>query len=293
LRPLARAIARAAGDADVLRRGSGVALVAALDVGAGTERRRFGITPSGRFVPVDRLRPELGSTWHGIDVRRIGLPIGFALRDGIQPRYLWRRHAALIGDEEYSLRQPIPLTGRFRTLNGTRYYETRRRSWVRHRDVIIVFKRHRFPEFAKGSQRWLDLALATQTLVAYEGRSPVYATLISSGRDRVGDPDEGPSSPQGVFRVREKHASREIDSREVDRRHRLLDAPWVVDLSDGFSLIGSYWLDHFGDARGYHHVALSPIDAHFLFRWIPPDLPHGWHSVVVAQHDSTIAYVHK
>ena len=73
----------------------------------------------------------------------------------------------------------------------------------------------------------------------------------------------------------------------------VLEAPWIIDLAAGFSLVGSYWLDHFGDARGYHHVALSPIDARFLFHWMPPALPNGWHSVVADPEESAIVYVHK
>jgi hypothetical protein len=290
LGPLADAVRRALGDAEVLRRYSGVAMVGTVDVG----ERPMAITADGRFVAVDRLLPELASSWHGVDLREVGLPLGFALRAAVKPRRMAQGRAEIIADEEYALHQPIPLTGRFRTVAGVRYYFTKAGRWVRHRDAIIVFNRHQLPDFAEGNRRWLDVSLANQTLVAYEGRKPVYATLISSGSDRLGDPESGPSTLQGVFRVRAKHVTRAIDSREVGRRYRLFDAPWVMEFAEGFALVGSYWIDRFGEARSYHHVALSPVDARFLFGWLPPEVPLGWHGRrVVDEAGAGIVYVHK
>jgi len=50
--------------------------------------------------------------------------------------------------------------------------------------------------------------------VLYEGKKPVYATLISSGRDGMKDPKTTLSTPMGTFRLRSKHIAAAMDSEE-------------------------------------------------------------------------------
>jgi hypothetical protein len=280
-------------ETQVMRRRSGVALAASFEVGSEEAARRFGLLPDGRFIPLDRLQPELGSTWHGVDVRESGLPVAFALRAGVRLRRVEGRRATALEDE-LEPRQPLQLTGRYRTVAGRRHYRTVHGLWVRAQDIIIILKRSRFPDFAQVGQKWLDISLANQTLVAYEGEQALYATLISSGRDRLGDPDEGPATAQGVFAVERKLVTAHVDSREAQQQHDLLDAPWVMQFAEGFSLTGSYWIRRFGEALSYHNIALCPIDARWLFHWSDPQLPEGWHGVVAGDGaPRTIVYVHK
>jgi len=279
----------------VLTRGSGVALVGAIMTGSGKQARQFGITPEGRFVPTDRLRAGLSSAWHGIPLDEIGLPVVFAIRRGVA-LYQMKNGTAHRTDREYEPREPIPITGRFRTRGGVKYLFARDDGWIRAKDVIQVFKRHKFPDWATAQQKWLDISLANQTLVAYSGHKPLYATLISTGKDRLGDPENGPSTIQGVFRLRSKFVTRGIDEREVSQRFTPLEVPWVAEFEEGFALTASYWQSRFGEGRGYHNVALAPIDAHWLWQWMAPEVPTGWHSVFIdpeSTGENTIVYVHK
>lgn len=277
----------------VLRRRSVIALAGDVKVEVAGEPRDMHVLPDGGFVPSERLEPVLGTTWHGLPLRGRELPVAFAMRSNVHPRHV-EGPQAIVQDEVYALRQAIPLTGRYRTINGERHYCTVDERWVRARDVIMVFNRHEFPDFATDGQRWLDVSLANQTLVAYEGKKPLYATLISSGRERLGDPETEPATPQGVFRVVGKAITRDLPPDEVERRYEVLDAPWALELDAGFAITGSTWRSAFGDAFGHHDIALSPIDAHWLFGWAAPELPSGWHSVTVDEEAaSTIVYVHK
>ena len=47
-------------------------------------------------------------------------------------------------------------------------------------------------------ERWIDVDLATQTLVAYEGKTPVFATIVSTGK---GKPGSALATPKGNFRA--------------------------------------------------------------------------------------------
>ncbi|MCK6592720.1 MAG: L,D-transpeptidase, partial [Polyangiaceae bacterium] len=170
-----------------LRRGSGVAVTGVFSADGGAAMRHFGLLTDGRAVPIDRLKPALGSTWHGIDLEKAGLPVGFVHKRGVNT-YALSRGKAEAQDDELERRTAVPLTGRFRTVSGVRYEQAREGFWLRSQDLVMVVRRSKFPEFAKGSQKWLDVSLANQTLTAYEGSKPVFATLISSGRDQLKDP---------------------------------------------------------------------------------------------------------
>src|SRR5262249_24734829 len=72
-----------------------------------------------------------------------------------------------------------------------------------------------------------------------------------------------------------RHVSRALDPREVGGSFDVGDAPWVLELDQGFSLTGSYWGDGVGETSTFHDVALTPIDAHRLWTWAGPALPEG------------------
>lgn len=272
-----------------LRKNAGVAITATGTVDIGGRARRFGLTPDGMIVPVDRLKPALGSTWHGIDLVKTGLPVAFVHKNGVHTWKL-RKGDADKTDDELERRTPVPLTGKFRTVDGVRFEETEDGHWLRAQDITVVVRRSKFPEFVKGSQKWLDVSLANQTITAYEGRKPIYATLISSGRDVLGDPQQAAATPRGTFRVRSKHVTAGIDPREVHQAFEVTDAPWVLALDGAFSITGTYWSE-VGEAHGFHNIALSPIDARRIWTWADPQLPEGWHAAYDTDEVGTIVYV--
>jgi hypothetical protein len=280
----------AASGAGSLRKGSGVAVTSTFTADGGPSIRRFALTPDGRVVPADRLRPSLGSTWHGIDLEKIGLPVGFVHKHGVVT-YALRKGKAVKQDEELERRAAIPLSGKFRTVDGVRYEQAREGYWLRSQDLITVVRRSKFPDFAKGGQKWLDVSLANQTLTAFEGMKPVYATLISSGRDQLKDPQSSASTVRGVFRVRSKHITRALDNREVQGDFDLADAPWVIEFDPGYAINGMYWADGVGEAHGFHNVSLTPIDARRIFMWSDPEVPEGWHGVFDGGDSATIVNV--
>jgi hypothetical protein len=262
-----------------LRKNSGVSLAASFLAPGPSGPRRFGVTPDGKLVPTDRLRPALGSTWHGMDIEKVGLPLGFVHKSEV---VTWKlsKGKATAQDEEVERRTAIPLTGKFRTVGGVRFDETRAGHWMRSQDLVVIVKRSKWPEFAVAQQKWIDVSLANQTMTLYEGRKPIYATLISSGRDQIGDPATTASTVRGAFRVRSKHISRPLDSREVHQSFEVADAPWVMEFEQGYALSGSYWSDSSGEASNFHNVTMAPVDARRVWAWADPQLPEGWHGVL-------------
>jgi L,D-transpeptidase catalytic domain len=124
--------------------------------------------------------------------------------------------------------------------------------------------------------RWVDVDSATQTLVAYEGARPVYATLVSTGR---GPADGGSATPLGVHRVWVKlYASdmANVQHEGSEPHYSLEDVPYVQFFDNSVALHGTYWHGDFGHPRSHGCVNLSPLDARWLFDFTEPRLPDGW-----------------
>src|SRR5260221_10197269 len=137
--------------------------------------------------------------------------------------------------------------------------------------------------------------LATQTLVAYEGDKPVFATIISSGRHDDEDKAKDHRTPSGTFRIREKHISTTMDDDSAtDGPYSIEDVPWVMYFEKGIALHGAFWHSSFGKEHSHGCVNMLPHDARELFGWVGPKLPEGWHAVrATAENQGTRIIVHE
>jgi hypothetical protein len=268
--------------ARVLRKGAGLGFVGSVTTEGPRGPRRFVIASDGVLVPVDRLDPALGSTWHGVDLSADkNLPLGFVLKHEAHPYQLSKSAVSRVEDEELERRSAVFLTGRFRTVDGVRYEETLEGTWLRERDLIKVVKRSKFPDFVNEGTRWIDVSVALQTMTLYEGRKPVYTTLVSTGRDVLGDPSTSASTPQGSFPVQRASLLTPLDEREVDQAFEPRDAPFGIEFAPGASIVAHYWSDNAGEARTFHNIALTPVDAFRVFEWVglSPSRGLSWQSV--------------
>ncbi len=135
------------------------------------------------------------------------------------------------------------------------------------------------------NERWIDVELASQTLVAYEGARPVFATIVSTGKGKQGTPL---ATPTGVHRIWVKLLTSDMDNLEDEnaaRYYRIENVPWVQYFSKGVGLHGAFWHRSFGQVRSHGCVNLSPLDAQRLFWWTGPHLPAGWTAVTPEAHE--------
>lgn len=255
--------------------------------------QRLGLTTSGNFVRASDLEPALGSNFKGVDIEgKNDLPLAFVVKRGVRYFNVEKGDADKLGKLEYH--QALMLTGRFRTVGPLKYWATSDDKYVRHRDVTVIRKRNVWPDFATGDQKWIDISIITGTLVLYEGRKPVFATLVSVGRDRLGDPKSSASTAQGTFDVVGKHVTAaKLNPKSVEDYFDVYDVPWAVELSSGQLLHGAHWHDRFGIERGMGNVQLSPADAARVWQWVEPALPEGWHGVTQPPEKKTIVLVRK
>src|SRR5690606_21525635 len=176
-------------------------------------------------------------------------------------------------------RSLVPLTGDVRFRAGVRYVRGRDSRWYKSDDLRIAAASSSLPWFARKQVRWIDISILSQTLVLYEGGTPRYVTMVSTGRDGLGDPKETYSTPTGTYRIYQKHVTHTMDSNVADNEFELRDVPWVMYFQGGYALHAAYWHDDFGKPRSHGCINLAPIDARYVFNWSGPDVPLHWHGV--------------
>jgi lipoprotein-anchoring transpeptidase ErfK/SrfK len=134
--------------------------------------------------------------------------------------------------------------------------------------------------------RWFDVDLHEQVLVAYEGARPVYATLVSTGR-----PDHATAA--AVTRVMLKLRMTTMTNSGADESYSVADVPWVMYYADKLALHGAYWHDRFGELHSHGCVNLAPRDARVLFAWSAPEVPPGWSGVYAnADAQGSVVRIH-
>jgi len=137
------------------------------------------------------------------------------------------------------------------------------------RRFIRIARRRSPPSGLPERAKWVQVDLCEQTLVAYEGQQPVFATVVSTGV-------RGKRTLTGLHRVWLKTAHDRMHGRGYD----LEEVPYTLYFKHGQALHGAFWHDQFGRAITHGCVNLSMADARWLFQWAPPPLPAWWHSIV-------------
>jgi lipoprotein-anchoring transpeptidase ErfK/SrfK len=203
--------------ADRVRRKTGLSFVDAFHTESEGMARDFGVTVDMRLIPLSKVKPDSASPFHGVELGdKLALPFAFVLTEEVKTYKLIKGKDEAKPLEAIPRRAIVPLTGNARIKAGRRFYQTARdkKVWLRAEDLAVVDRPGQWPEFAEQGEKWIDISLGQQTLVLYQGKKPWYATLVSSGRDRLGDPEKTLSTPRGTFRIRSKHTTAAMDSEE-------------------------------------------------------------------------------
>jgi hypothetical protein len=254
------------------------------------EGRRYGITSDLLVFPIDRLRPIEGSAFHGYKVPAdVDFPFALVRRDGATAYSL--RGNKLVKARDVARRAAIALSGKQRFVDGVLFFQTTEGLWLSDRYVSRVDGVKKMPKWANDGERWIDVSIAKQVLLAYDGTRAAYATLISSGESGLDDPETSKSTARGIFRIHTKHLTTTMSSKVVGEEFELKDIPYVQYFEEGYALHAAYWHDDFGTPRSHGCINLSPEDARWLFEWTEPQLPPGWHGVRQALRGSVV-FIH-
>jgi hypothetical protein len=251
--------------------GFGLSIVDERDAGG----RRVGRTGQGRWVAMAELtaaRPSglrgvtVGPDLRALDVAWVvtaGAPV-FASPDGACAPGAAMAGRPVATRPLFARERRGPCTGDLcRTGDG----------WMRASDLRAPVLAPRPGDVAPG-ERWIDIDLTSQTLVAYQGDTPVFATLVSTG---IGKPGSPLATPEGVFRLRSKHLAASMDNLEHTGvvPYSYQDIPLVQYFTERVALHAALWHQRFGHPASHGCVNLSPADAERLFAFTTPRLPPG------------------
>ena len=134
-----------------------------------------------------------------------------------------------------------------------------------------------------GGERWIDVNLTTQRLVAYEGERAVYSAIVSTGTA------ERPTVT-GRYRIQRKYRYKDMS---YPGYYYLPDVPYVMYFYSGYAIHGTYWHNNFGTPMSFGCVNLTISDAQWLFDWTTPTLPPGYNVIYSsASNPGTLVVIH-
>lgn len=252
--------------------------------------RRWGLTADLALLPLDRVVPVEESDFFGLVLsHERTLPVAFMRTRG---EYYYERNdkGALVPIRKVAYREAFHLTGNKVEIFGATFVETTSGGFVRnHERLVTISPRSAMPKWATGRRSWLEISILDQTLVAYVGDRPVFATLVSTGKDGLGDPEETKSTVLGSFLIHTKHVTSTMSGDEADDEFDLRDVPYVQYFHGGYALHAAFWHDDFGRPRSHGCVNLSPADARHLFSITEPAVPLRWHSAL--SREGSLVYI--
>lgn len=213
----------------------------------------------GRWVHSDDLSQDVAqSRFSGVLLPEDGLPYPIAWT-------LVNVYPSLVPGGDPSETNELLL--RYTTVNiyddveieGWRWYQIGVDQWVHQTQVAKVLPVERFDDI--DTERWVSVDLYEQVAIAYEGNTPVFATLIASGLPPW-------NTNEGLFHIYVRY-ERTIMSGAEGRPdfYYLEEVPWTMYFDNDIALHGAYWHDGFGYRRSHGCVNMSITDAHWMYNF--------------------------
>jgi hypothetical protein len=239
-------------------------------------------------VPADRVRAFRPSAFHGVHLGGDeGLPLAW-IRGKDRAKVRRTEAGALERTAgSFPLRSHVGLTGARVTEGGIRYLETRerdaegRRLYLAEADATVVELPEKLPQALRPGRKTILVRITQGTLVAYDGLTPVFTTLISPGAGGVPvkgqDPVHASTTPLGTYTITFKDRAATMSPEKGDNRSFwIADVPYTQYFNPPFALHASYWHERFGEPTSAGCVNLSPLDAQTMFDWSDPQVPAEW-----------------
>lgn len=236
--------------------------------------RSYYRTARGAYVGASEVSRYEAKDFQGVALGEIGYPFGYTKKE--------TKLIELTADNKLKAvrtldRRVFVDLDEETEVGGKPYMITSERLLIR-KDHLNIPDPQPLPKGLEPWERWVDVSISKQMLVAYEGTRPVYTTLVSTGKK--GSPEDPYDTPKGRWRIYSKHISTTMDGNSAsDGNYSIQDVPWTMFFYGSYALHGAFWHKGFGAVRSHGCVNLGPSDARWLFQWTTPFLPEGWHGV--------------
>ncbi len=120
----------------------------------------------------------------------------------------------------------------------------------------------RISSLQQSNQRWIEIDLSRQRLIAWEGGYPVYAVIVSTGKAST-------PTPTGSFTIQSKH----LETRMQGPGYNVPDVPYTMYYYGGYAIHGAYWHNRFGTPVSHGCTNVAVDHAQWLFDWASVGTP--------------------
>lgn len=144
-------------------------------------------------------------------------------------------------------------------VDGANWYQIGVNQWAQQFKLAKVLPVKKPAEIE--THKWISVDLHEQVTIAYEGATPVFATLSSSGTD------EQPTR-EGLYQIYARYTLTRMTGGYLGPDYYYLqDVPWTMYFDKDIGFHGAYWHDAFGSQNSRGCVNLALTDARWLFKW--------------------------
>lgn len=244
------------------------------------------ITPGFNYVSISQTQYTQGKYYHytdvgwmlGKDVAITTVPVFQGVEFTVTPEHSfgWVLSIFAPGGIAETKRTPgyenDDYTGRYldhlqmvqiydiKTIDGWDWYLVGPDEWVNQKAIAKVTPRSGPPEGMTWT-RWIEVNLFEQTVVVYEDRELVFATVIASGINPY-------FTYPGIFKIEEKiDLTRMRYLTDPSNAYNLESVPWTMYFDDARAFHGAYWRANLGYPQSHGCINMSVGDSHWLFDW--------------------------
>jgi hypothetical protein len=248
------------------------------------EGRTFVLSADGTAVPADRIRPFRESQFAGTELGKgVRLPIAF-FRERARPKYQKADDGSVAATgASFAVRSFVEIDPFAQPIEHgkKRYLTAKSGELVAEDDATLITARQKLPFSVGANDKYVLFSITQGTLVAYQGLTPVYATLASPGAGGVPVPGRSnvkySTTPMGIYRVTFKHRAATMSPEQGENRSFwIADVPYTQYFNAPFAIHTAYWHENFGEPMSAGCVNLSPRDGKWLFDWTDPKVPADW-----------------
>jgi hypothetical protein len=127
-------------------------------------------------------------------------------------------------------------------------------------EELFVAPKPKAPKRGNG-ERWIEVDLSSQYLIAWEGDVSIYETYVSTGRETF-------ETPPGSYRILVKLEKQTMEGVLGGEYYNVPDVPWVQYFTNyGHAIHGAYWHNNFGYVMSHGCVNLPMDFAEWLYTW--------------------------
>ena len=263
--------------------------------------RTFLLSTDLTVVPADRVRRFKRSTFKGTALKASGsagdieLPLAwFRVKD--RPVYRIDGDAPVKTTARYKVRTFAELSDVKKKIGKKTYLQTKDGRWLDAADATIASDYGKLPFGVKPGDKWIIVSIMGGTLIAYEGLTPVYATLMSPGQGGPprpgGDNVKDSTTPLGIYSITFKdRAATMAPEFGEDRTFWIADVPFTQYFNPPFALHTAYWHEKFGELMSGGCINVSPLDGEHLFAWTGPHVPDGWQGATGSKDNGKASWI--